>query len=76
MVVKKLEDTNELVTYAYGVETQNTTGKIQINKSSNEVTCLKMADDDSASLFGIFARLVRHVIADAGYPNVRSIATG
>ena len=74
--LEKLEDTDEAATYAYGVATQNTTGKVRINKSSNEVTCLKMADDDNEPLYLRFAGFVRHIIADAGYPEIRSIATG
>jgi len=74
--LEKLEDTNETVVYAYGVATQNTTGKILINKDNNEVTRIMMADNDNEPLYAIFYRFVRSIIAYAGCPKVRSIATG
>ena len=74
--LEKLEDTDETATYAYGAASKNLTGKILICKKSNEVTKIKMTDDDNEPLSAVFYRLVRHIIADAGYPEVRSIATG
>ena len=74
--LEKLEETEEYAIYAYGIATQNATGKILINKADNEVTRIEMADDDNERLYGVFARFVRSIIAKAGYPEVRSIATG
>ena len=74
--LEKLEDTDDAVIYAYGEASQILTGKIRIDKKSNEVTKIKIDDDDNEPLSAAFYRLVRHIIADAGYPEVRSIATG
>ena len=74
--LEKIEETGTAVTYGYGVATQNTTGRIRINKTDNSVTRLELADGDYEALYQVFYRLVRHIIAKAGYPEVRSIATG
>ena len=74
--LEKIEDSDEVAVYAYGVATQKVTGKVRINKKDNEVTRIKMADEDNESLYPIFAGFVRCIIADANYPTVRSIATG
>ena len=74
--LEKLEDTDEAATYGYGVASKTITGKILICKKSNEVTKIKMDEDDNEPLPAAFYKLVRHIIADAGYPQIRSIATG
>ena len=74
--LKKIEENDESVVYVYGVATQDATGKILLTKENNEVTRIKMADNDNETLFAKFAGYVRHYVAKAGYPEVRSIATG
>ena len=74
--LEKLEDTDETAIYAYGVATQNATGRILISKVDNEITRIKMADEDNEPLYAVFAGFVRSIIAKAGYPQIRSIATG
>jgi hypothetical protein len=72
----KNKETDDTVIYEYGVSTQDVTGKILLSKVDNEVTIIKLAENDSEPSFLKFAGFVRHVIADAGYPDVRSIAIG
>ena len=74
--LEKLEDTDEAAIYAYGVSTKNVTGKILINKATNDVTRIKLADRDTERHYLRLAGFVRSIIAKAGYPEVRSIATG
>ena len=74
--LKKLEENDESVIYAYGVATQNATGKILLTKADNAVTRIKLADNDSEPLYMKFVGFVCRYIAEAGYPEIRSIATG
>ena len=74
--LEKIEDTDDAAIYAYGEASKTLTGKIRICKKSNEVTKIKVDDNDNEPLVAAFYRLVRHIIADAGYPEFRSIATG
>jgi len=74
--LEKIEENEDAVIYIYGVETQKTSGKILLTKNTNEVTRIKMADNDNEKLYLIFAGFVRSIIAKANYPSVRSIAIG
>ena len=74
--MEKLEDNDSVAIYAYGLVYKVLTGKIKINKITHEITKIKVDDNDDKPLSATFCRLVRHIIPKAGYPNVRSLATG
>jgi hypothetical protein len=42
----KINETNNMVIYAYGLETKDATGQLKYDKKTNEYSILKIADND------------------------------
>ena len=74
--VEKEEETEDAAIYKYGVESQEATGKILLDKTTNDIVRIKLADNDYDELYRVFAGLARWVIPKEGYPQVKSIAIG
>lgn len=73
--LKKQQDDDNQIVYAYGRETRETTGLIRYDKHTGEITCMQLTEGDtqrSAERFFVHA----WPTIKNGAPDTRQVATG
>jgi hypothetical protein len=73
---QKIEETDTSVTYLYGYETHELTGKFVLSKGDDSVTLLEKDKDYGDWDFAWIAGQVGYRLPRENYPDKRMIATG
>jgi len=75
--VKKILDDSNTVAYAYGFESKKLSGEVSYNKSTQQFTLSKLADNDNQKIAERFLfRHLHRIITSENCPAERQIAIG
>ena len=70
-----MDEIKNTVIYGYGLTVYDTSGRFSIDKNTESVELIKLADGDNEGFFAYFVGHIKNTLPKAGYPKVRCIAT-
>ena len=74
--VKKIEETEKTVVYAYGYETHELTGKFVLYKDNSSIVLIEKDKDYADNSFGWIKGHASYRLPKEGYPDKRIVAIG
>ncbi|MBQ7759313.1 hypothetical protein [Anaerotignum sp.] len=74
--IKKIEDTENYIVYAYGLEAKEVSGQILFDRKIEKFECLRLADGDTVKGYEHLLPHLYRVITREGAPTEKQIAIG